>query len=73
MISGPGHPTNATCVSAWSNIQHYVKTMGLTLNNARTGAVRMSRKSFNPDQIVPFSLVDLLPPVGQIRWGYVCI
>ena len=59
---------HATCVKAWSTIQRFVKTMGLTLNNARTGAVRMSRKSTDLNQCVPLDIGDVLPK-GQIRWG----
>ncbi|KAL8783648.1 MAG: hypothetical protein Q9195_009322 [Heterodermia aff. obscurata] len=59
---------HATCVKAWSTIERFVKIMGLTLNNARTGAVRMSRKSSGVDQTVPLNLGDVLPE-GQIRWG----
>lgn len=59
---------HATCVKAWSTVQRFVKTMGLTLNNARTGAVRMSRKSTYLDQCVPLDIGAVLPK-GQIRWG----
>ena len=59
---------HATCVKAWSIVQSFVKTMGLTLNNARTGTVRMSRKSTDSSQIVPLDIGEVLPE-GQIRWG----
>ena len=59
---------HATCIKAWLTIQRFVKTMGLKLNNARTGSVRMSRKSTDLGQSVPLDLGDVLPK-GQIRWG----
>ena len=59
---------HATCVKAWSTIQRFVKTMGLKLNDARTGSVRMSRKSTESGQSVPLDVGDVLPK-GQIRWG----
>ena len=59
---------HATCVKAWSTIQRFVKTMGLTLNNARTGSIRMSRNSAGLNQIVPLNIGGVLPE-GQIRWG----
>lgn len=61
-------PNHATCVKAWSTIRHFVKTVGLDLNKARTGAVRMSRKSDTVNQIVALDVGDALPK-GEIRWG----
>ena len=59
---------HATCVKAWSIVQRFIKAMGLGLNNARTGAVRMSRKSDDLNRMVPLDVGNALPR-GEIRWG----
>ena len=57
-----------TCIKAWSTIGHFVKTMGLELNEARTGAVRMARKDTESGAMTALNPGDGLPK-GQIRWG----
>ena len=42
------------CIKAWASIKHLAKIMGLGLNNALTGAVRMLRDSNEPDELVQF-------------------
>ncbi|KAF7594767.1 hypothetical protein BBP40_008474 [Aspergillus hancockii] len=52
------------CVTAWNTIQHFNKTMGISLNAAKTGTTRiMHTKTASPPKLDP-----ALPP-GQIRWG----
>lgn len=58
----------ATCNKSWSIIKRFMSTTGLKLNEARTGAARMSRDPKNPGKIVSFDVGDTLPR-GQIRWG----
>lgn len=58
----------ATCNKSWSIIEKFMSTTGLKLNEARTGAARMSRDRENPSKIVPLDVGDTLPR-GQIRWG----
>lgn len=57
-----------TCVKNWKIIEQFNKTMGLTLNKARTGSVRMSRNFDDPRAIIPLDVGPALPE-GQIRWG----
>ena len=59
---------HATCVKTWSIIKRFAATTGLELNEARTGAVRMSRKSEDSNEIISLGIGDGLP-VGEIRWG----
>lgn len=58
----------ATCVAAWSIVERFVGTTGLGLNSARTGAVRMSRKSDDVNEILSLDVGEGLPK-GEIRWG----
>ncbi|KAL8822725.1 MAG: hypothetical protein Q9191_006545 [Dirinaria sp. TL-2023a] len=59
---------HATCVKAWASIGRFGRTMGIGVNNARTGAVRMRRSSKEVDDLVPLDVGSELPR-GQIRWG----
>ena len=59
---------HATCVKAWFTICHFVEVMGLTINVAQSGAVRMARKSDDIRKMNSFAVGDYLPR-GQIRWG----
>jgi len=60
--------SQATCSKSWSIIEKFMSTTGLKLNEARTGAARMSRDPKNPSKIVSLDLGETLPR-GQIRWG----
>lgn len=60
--------THTTCVKAWSIIKRFSKTMGLDLNDARTGALRMARNPNSVDAMISLDTGDGLPH-GQIRWG----
>lgn len=59
---------HATCVKTWSIIERFAVTTGLDLNKARTGAVRMSRKSKDSNEIISLDIGNGLP-AGEIRWG----
>ena len=59
---------HAKCVKAWSIIERFNGITGLGLNNARTGAVRISRKSEDVTKIISLDVGDGLPK-GEIRWG----
>ncbi|KAL9581056.1 MAG: hypothetical protein Q9212_004128 [Teloschistes hypoglaucus] len=58
----------AKCEKAWSVTQHFVNTMGLKVNQSRSGSVRMARESPTSKKIMSLSTGDSLPR-GQIRWG----
>lgn len=60
--------SQATCDKAWSIIKDFTSTTGLKLNEARTGAARMSRDPRNPRKVVSLDVGDRLPK-GHIRWG----
>lgn len=60
--------SHSTCVHAWVVIKRFVKVMGLEFNDARTGALRMARKSRDSGTLVSLDIGDTLPH-GQIRWG----
>lgn len=53
------------CIATWSTINDFTRTMGLKLNDPRTGAARMQRAT---NGVSSASLSDKLPR-GQIRWG----
>lgn len=54
--------------TAWALIGKFMKTTGLELNKARTGAVRICRQAQDPEKMVSLNVGDSLPH-GQIRWG----
>ncbi|KAI4196249.1 MAG: hypothetical protein LQ350_006664 [Teloschistes chrysophthalmus] len=58
----------AKCEKAWSVTQHFVNTMGLKVNQSRSGSVRMARESPTSKKIMSLNTGDGLPR-GQIRWG----
>jgi hypothetical protein len=57
-------PDHARCVTAWKAVTQFTDVMGVYLNKAKTGAVRIGRESTKPLKLDP-SL-----PVGQVRWGF---
>lgn len=57
--------SNASAL-AWGKIQEFASVMGLTLNEGKTGAARISG---NPDDPQGTSLSDRLPQ-GEVRWGF---
>ena len=59
---------HAACIEAWSKISNFMKSVGLTLNEKRTGSAYMVQKKGQSDG---FSSVDIgnKLPHGQIRWG----
>ena len=59
---------NAKCHQAWSTIQRFVETTGLSLNRARTGGARMLQNKDEPNQLISAEVGADLPD-GQIRWG----
>jgi len=58
---------NEACVKAWTTIDKFNKTMGLTLSASRTGSARMLQKTKFDKKIV-VEVEDPLPK-GDIRWG----
>lgn len=58
---------NETCVKAWSVVKEFSNTMGLNLNERRTGSVRIAQKN-NSSDVMAVDVGDALPK-GQIRWG----
>ncbi|KAL8731962.1 MAG: hypothetical protein Q9166_003094 [cf. Caloplaca sp. 2 TL-2023] len=59
---------HTTCNKAWTSVQRYMDTMGLKLNEARTGAARIAQESKDAHQMVSLDVGETLPE-GQIRWG----
>ncbi|MCJ1338297.1 hypothetical protein MMC09_003583 [Bachmanniomyces sp. S44760] len=55
------------CVKAWTTIDKFNKTMGLTLSESRSGSVRMLQRTKTDKKIV-VEVKDPLPK-GDIRWG----
>ena len=54
-----------TCVKAWSAITKFADTMGVTLNRAKSGTVRVVNQNGDQEPVVEPSL-----PQGEIRWGF---
>ena len=54
-------PDQGKVVKAWNCATEFAKTMGVTLNNTKTGTVRITSKDSN---------IDSRLPKGQIRWGF---
>ena len=59
---------NKVCAKAWSRITKFTETMGLSLNEARTGGSRMLQKAKDAEKLVSANPGHGLPE-GQIRWG----
>ncbi|KAF2185356.1 hypothetical protein K469DRAFT_688141 [Zopfia rhizophila CBS 207.26] len=60
-------PEYEECVTAWGRVSDFAQAMGVTLNQAKTGTVRICRNvGGNPG-------IDSRLPKGQIRWGFLCL
>ncbi|KAL5330177.1 hypothetical protein ACEPPN_003702 [Leptodophora sp. 'Broadleaf-Isolate-01'] len=55
--------SHETVVKGWAAITTFSDTMGVTLNRAKTGTVRITKEP------KPFN-IDPSLPVGEIRWGF---
>jgi len=55
------------CVQTWQTIEQFNKTMGISLDETKSAAVRMRRQK---DAIEPAKLHKSLPQ-GEIRWGMI--
>ncbi|OGM41667.1 hypothetical protein ABOM_009953 [Aspergillus bombycis] len=53
-----------TCVATWNAIQRFNKTMGITLDPAKTGSAHIVHKDTTSS-----TGLDPALPAGQIRWG----
>ena len=64
----------STCTVAWRAIDRFTKSVGLSLNPARTGSTCMQRthEKGNPDVLVEAAVEKPLPD-GQIRWGMLAL
>lgn len=51
------------CVKAWASVQQFTKAMGVSLNNSKTGSVRIGQASTGLS-------IDCDLPRGEIRWGF---
>ncbi|KAK5112971.1 hypothetical protein LTR62_003793 [Meristemomyces frigidus] len=60
------------CVTAWSSASDFLRTMGLGVNSARTGSVKVQRDEASPSGIEAGNVPTKLPQ-GQIRWGMLCL
>jgi hypothetical protein len=54
-----------TCVKAWSAITKFADTMGVTLNEEKSGTVRIMQHKGDKEVSIDRSL-----PKGEIRWGF---
>ncbi|KAG4032088.1 hypothetical protein MFRU_007g00020 [Monilinia fructicola] len=54
-------PCHQTVVKGWKSILDFSKVMGITLNQGKTGSVRISELN---------QPMDLSLPTGDIRWGF---
>ncbi|KAE9371742.1 hypothetical protein N431DRAFT_467904 [Stipitochalara longipes BDJ] len=71
-----------TVVKAWAAITKFSDTMGVSLNNGKTGTVRILREPSSPSTGNPFrpsastskhsvpAPIDPSLPTGSIRWGF---
>jgi hypothetical protein len=76
--------SHETVVKAWAAITRFADTMGVTLNNEKTGTVRILHKLGSPSTGNPFrtspsnsqasagvpASIDPSLPAGEIRWGF---
>lgn len=60
-------PNQARCVKAWKAITEFTETMGLNLNRAKSGTVRILAKSENDSESI--ATINPSLPKGQIKWG----
>ncbi|KAL8870608.1 MAG: hypothetical protein Q9174_003387 [Haloplaca sp. 1 TL-2023] len=60
--------SHSQCEEAWAVVSRFVDTMGLQLNDTRSGAVRMTNDSKDAFAIQSEDVGNKLPR-GQIRWG----
>ncbi|KAK4552982.1 hypothetical protein LTR86_009906 [Recurvomyces mirabilis] len=60
------------CIKAWSGVNDFVRTMGLKINDLRTGGVKVQRDA-NSKSGVKAATVSRKLPQGQIRWGMLCL
>ena len=51
------------CVKAWETIDEFARTMGLSMNEEKTGAVQVADKSVRPG-------VSKSLPQGKVQWGF---
>ncbi|KAI9644552.1 hypothetical protein NHQ30_006573 [Ciborinia camelliae] len=56
-------PSHQTVVKGWQSILDFSKVMGVTLNQGKTGSVRITSNSLNHP-------MDPSLPTGDIRWGF---
>ncbi|KAF2680029.1 hypothetical protein K458DRAFT_312748 [Lentithecium fluviatile CBS 122367] len=52
------------CAQAWASVVQFTKTMGVEVNESKTGSVRIAR-----DSSTELAIDDRLP-AGEIRWGF---
>ena len=57
------------CVVAWTAINDFVRTVGLGLNETRTGAAHMQQDLGKPSLGIKSAPLHQKLPRGQIRWG----
>jgi hypothetical protein len=56
--------SHQTVVQAWEAINDFADTMGVSLNEGKTGTVRIMRDRAQP------GVIDPKLPKGEIRWGF---
>lgn len=57
-------PSHQTVVKAWEAINGFANTMGVALNEGKTGCVRIMGNKNEP------GVIDPKLPEGEIRWGF---
>ena len=58
---------SAKCARVWETIVQFAKTIGLSLNNQKSGSTRLVQKKGQP-HVVP-AHIDASLPQGLVRWG----
>ena len=57
-----------SCTTAWRSVNKFMETVGLSLNESRSGSAHMARKVDGANDLLSLGVGSDLPH-GQIRWG----
>ncbi|TAQ86971.1 hypothetical protein B7494_g4704 [Chlorociboria aeruginascens] len=60
-------PSHDIVVKGWGAIKKFSEVMGVSLNEGKTGTVRIMKDRDTP------SVIDPSLPTGEIRWGFLCL
>lgn len=63
--------SHETVVKGWQAITNFSETMGVTLNEGKTGTVRIVRnEEVSSEAQLVLADIDSILPSGEIRWGF---